>query len=68
MRFSSGDCRTGRWCLCFHPGMMLVDRGTKSDAHAVVCFYLNNGHNHSSYTVKVLKSSTGGVYYSSEIA
>ena len=46
---------------CFHPGMMRVDRSTKSDAEAVKCFCLNNGDNHSSSTVKVLKSFTGGV-------
>ena len=51
----------------FHLGMMRVDRSTKSDAHAVKCFYLNNGHNHSSSTLKVLKSSTGGGCYSSDI-
>ena len=52
----------------FHPGMMRVDRSTKSDAQAVKCFYLNNGHNHSSSTVKVLKRFTGGVCYYSDIA
>ena len=51
----------------FHPGMMRVDRSTKSDARAVKCFYLNNGHNHSLSTVKVIKSFTGGVCYSSDI-
>ena len=51
----------------FHPGMMHVDRSTKSDGKVVKCFFLNNGHNHSSSTVKVLKSSTEGVRNSSDI-
>ena len=48
-------------------GMVRVDRSTKSDAQAVKYFYLNNGHNYSSSTVKVVKSSTGGVCYSNDI-
>ena len=51
----------------FHLGMMRVDWSIRSDAQAVGCFYHNDGHNHSSSTVKVLKSFTGGVYYCSDI-
>ena len=50
----------------FHPGMMREDWSSKSDAQAVKCFSLN-GHKHSSSTVKVLKSSTGGVCHSRDI-
>ena len=39
-RCSSRDGRRCRYCL-FQHGMMRVVRGTKSDVHSVLCYYLN---------------------------
>lgn len=51
----------------FHPDMMRADRSTKSNCRTVECFCLNNGRNYSLSTVNVLKSSAGGVCYTSDI-
>ena len=45
----------------FQEGMMRVDRSTKSNVHSVPCYYLNDGSNHPSSAVKVIRASMGGV-------
>ena len=45
----------------FQEGMMRVERSTKPDVQSVPCFFLNNGYNHPSSAVKVIKASTGGI-------
>ena len=42
--------------LFFREGMMRVERSTKSDVQSVPCFLLNNGYNHPSSAVKVIKA------------
>ena len=51
----------------FQEGMMRVERSTKSDVQSVPCFFLNNGYNHPSSAVKVIKASTGGIRYTSDV-
>ena len=46
---------------------MRVDRSSKSDVQSVKCYFLNNGYNHPSSAVKVIKASTGGICYSSDV-
>ena len=36
----------------FQESRTRVDRSTKSDVQSVLCYFMNNGHNHSSSTVK----------------
>ena len=45
----------------FQGGMMRVDRDTKSEVQSALCYLLDNGHNHPSSTVEVIKASTGGI-------
>ena len=47
---------------------MRVDRSTKPDVRSVLCYFLNNGHNHPLFAVKVIKASTGGICYSNDMA
>ena len=49
------------------PGMMRVHRSTKSAVQSVPCFFLNNGRNHSTAAVKVLRASTGFACISKDV-
>ena len=51
----------------FQEGMMRVDRGPKSDVQSEASCFFNNGHKHPSSAVKVIKASTGGICYTSEV-
>ena len=46
---------------------MRVDRSTKSDVQSVLCYCFNNGHNHPSSAVKVIKAFTGIICYTSDV-
>ena len=52
----------------FREGMIRVDRGPKSDVQSEACYFFNNGHKQPSSAVKVIKASTGGIRYTSEVA
>ena len=51
----------------FQEGIIRVDRDTKSEVQSVSCYFLNNGHNHPSSIVKVIKASTDGICYISDV-
>ena len=46
---------------------MREDRSTIFDVQSEPSCSLNNTYNHPSYAVKVIKASTGGVWYTSDV-
>lgn len=46
---------------------MRVNLSPKSDIQSVLSYVLNNGHNHPSFVVNVIKASTGGILYTSDV-
>ena len=46
---------------------MRADRSIITDVQSTLCYFPNNGHNHPSYAVKVIKTSTGGLSYTSDV-
>ena len=51
----------------FQERMMRFDPMTRPGVQSVLCYFLNNGHNHPRFTEKVNKASTGGICYTSDV-
>ena len=53
--------------LFFQEGIMRVNPSTNSDVRSELCFFFNNGHNHPSSSVNVIKASTGDLCFTIDV-